>query len=93
MGFRDHEEHELPLFGEFNHDFDYPDELVQIAASIRVGYSMMSNYYSGYDQNKIKRLFFLRDLLVEKIYSIVNSVKHNITLKGNCTYCPQIKIR
>jgi len=93
MGFRDLEEYGLPLFGKFNHDFESPDELIQVAASIRVGYSMMSNYYSDYDQNKIKRLLFLRDLLVGRIYSIVNGVKHNIPLRGHCSYCPNIKIR
>jgi len=94
MGFRENEKHWLPVFlGNFNHGFDSPDELVQIVASIRAGNSMMSNNYSDYDQNKIKRLFFLRDLLVGRIYSIVNSVKHNIPLKGHCTYCPKIKIK
>jgi hypothetical protein len=45
------------------------------------------------DQERIKEeLVDLRDLLVGKIYSIVNDVRNGIPLQGSCDCCPGLKI-
>ncbi len=92
VGFFTKEEVSKPYLGSLDYDFESPAERVQIAASFRTGLTEISEWYSNYDQEKIAELFNMRDLLVGRIYSIINSVSHNIPLKGHCDYCPRIRI-
>ena len=40
----------------------------------------------------LKEIYYLRNMLVGKIYSIVNDVRHGIPLRGSCENCPNQKL-
>jgi hypothetical protein len=43
-------------------------------------------------KEKFKEIIDLRDLLIGKLYSILNDVKNSIPLQGYCEHCPDRKI-
>ena len=43
-------------------------------------------------EGKVKEIEDLRNLLVGKIYSIVNDVANGVPLRGYCEYCPDRKV-
>ncbi len=48
--------------------------------------------YSAQQRRELKELYDLRDLLVGRIYSLVNDVRNGIPLEGYCEFCPDRKI-
>jgi predicted transcriptional regulator len=61
-----------------------PQELVSRVAAHKEAKHM--------EKDKIKEIENLRNLLVGKIYSIVNEVANGIPLQGYCEYCPDRKV-
>jgi len=92
MGFSTREQVGKPYLGPLDYDFESPAEKVQIMASFRAGLTEIPEWYSDYNQVQITEIFNLRDLLVGRIYSLINSVRHSIPLRGHCGYCPKINI-
>ena len=48
--------------------------------------------YSPEERKQVKELLDLRDLLVGKIYAIVNDVRNGIPLQGYCDSCPDRRV-
>jgi len=48
--------------------------------------------YSPQERKRAKELLDLRDLLVGKIYAIINEVRNGSPLRGNCDSCPDRRI-
>jgi len=44
------------------------------------------------DDETLKKIVDLRDLLIGKLISIEFSLQHNVPLKGRCDYCPHLEI-
>ena len=61
-----------------------PQESVSQAATLK------ENKHA--EEEKLNEIENLRNLLIEKIYSIANDVKNGIPLQGYCDYCPEQKI-
>jgi len=61
-----------------------PQEMVTQAATLKE--------HEHAEKEKLNEIESLRNLLVGKIYSIVNDVGNGIPLQGYCDYCPDRKV-